>query len=127
MKIFALVLVLLCLLLGCFKWSFFVMGKTVARYCPPCVCIPGVAIKPIAFWYRDNALYWAVNGEYKPSNYIEFQLDKNMSPTINYDPIKKIEVLDNKVFVFTKDKYWILHFSGDPTWDWYVENYRVLK
>ena len=118
MKRLVLVLVLL---------SFVLMGCSKEKNCPPCVCLPYTVIKPIAFWYKDNALYWAVNGEYKPFNYIEFQLDKNMPPTINHEPIKRIEVLDNKVIVFTKEKYWILHCEGDSLLDWYVENYRELK
>lgn len=119
------------------KWSdkvilflllcFLITGCNKKPDCPACVCIPYVAIKPIAFWYKDNTLYWAKDGKYEAFNYIEFQLDKAMPPTINYDPIRKIEVLDNKVIVFTKDKYWILHCEGDSTWDWYVENYKKIN
>ena len=82
---------------------------------------------PIAWWYKGNALYWAIEGEHKPENYIKFQLDSKLEPTINQEPIRAIDVQSNSIHIMTDSYWWVLHCEGNPDDDWYVEDVRYLN
>jgi len=84
-------------------------------------------ILTITFFCKGNTLYWKVNGKNCPFCYLQLCLDKSFPPTVNQEKITKIEKLPGtRLFISTKDKYWILHYEGDPVWDWYVDDWRPL-
>lgn len=80
----------------------------------------------IKFSYKGNTLFWEYNGK---SNYLKLQLDHLNPPTINQDPIIRIQKQaksGGKLWIFTKSKCWILHYSGNPETDWYIEDWYPL-
>jgi len=86
-----------------------------------------VVLLAITFYFKGDTLYW---GEKDKSsvNYLKLQLDKNDPPNVNSEPIKKIKKIgsyEELLRIETKDKYWILHYSG-PEISWWIEDWREI-
>lgn len=82
----------------------------------------------ITFYFKGDTLYWNTEGYNDPAvQFLQLQLNKAIPPNMNEDPIEYIEKLGkDKLVIFTKDKYWILHYAGNPIQDWYVEDYKNI-
>ena len=74
----------------------------------------------MAWWFNGDRLHWAFDGRYDKYNFLEFQLDNNMPPTVNMQPIKNIKVFPTWVLAITEDNAWVVHY-GPVEDDWYVE------
>jgi hypothetical protein len=82
----------------------------------------------ITFFFEGNTLFWNKfeNAKHRPEDYLQLQLDHYDEPAINQDPILRVEKLQHsRLAIFTKDKYWILHYDGSIL-EWYVEDWRSL-
>ena len=126
MKIRILLLIFgLSLLLGFVIW-FSLPKKIVAKGVEGSLGISSSYIPSVKFYYKDNILYWKINEENKPENFVKLQLDHLDPPTINQDPIESIAMIGiTTLRIYTRDKYWDLQFAGNEI-DWYMKDWKSL-